>query len=68
MTQPNLFCREPVSISGYVAKFSRRECLMNYKYEEREAFRGFGVYDDEPPQIIKEHSIVVADKKIVGEK
>lgn len=67
MTQPNLFVRDPVSISGYTPKFSRREVLMNYKYEQREAHRGFGMYDDnEPPRIIKEHSIVVADTKIIG--
>lgn len=69
MEQSPLFCREPVSISGYTPKFSRREVLMNYRYEEREAFRGFGVWDEnEPPRITKEHSIVVLDTKITGHK
>lgn len=66
MTQPNLFCRDPVSLSGYIPKFSHHGVLMEYRYEERKAFCGFGGYDDESPRIIKEHRIIVNGTKIVG--
>lgn len=66
--QANLFCRDPVSISGYTPKFSRSEVLMNYKFEMLEPGRGLGWYDDDEPRKIPCYSIEVSGTEIIGKQ
>lgn len=67
-TRLNLF-REPVTLDGYVPKFSREEVKLGYTYSKSEVY-GWNMYGDEDPCKEKEYhetwKIKVAGKEIFG--